>query len=618
MRVHLKIVLALASCLFAIVAAADSITSVSPTTINFGASEEFLTINGSGFAGDTTLVVFDGAFSVEPSIVSATHIEVFVPIDVTFVPGQHSVAVEVTDSLGTRLIGPAFITVVDPGAGNGPPQLSIPEVFVAEATNTEGAFVDYPVSATSANGQPASVSCSPPPGSQFPLGTTNVHCLATDLNGSSSGSFILVVTDSTPPVVVTPGDIVSTQPVVTFSVSATDNLDGPVGVTCTPASGSTFSAGTTPVTCVALDAHFNPGLGFFDVTVTDGAPRLTVPDRIVTPATGPGGATVTYDVTATGGATISCSAASGSTFALGVTAVTCTATNAFGTDTGQFLVEVYDGFAPVLVLHDVTVTATSPAGAVVTFNPTAIDDVAGSVPVICAPPSGNTFPIGVTTVTCVADDGHANLATGTFKVTVLEQDTTPPVLMLTNVTAEATSPAGAIVTFTPTAVDETDGSVPVTCAPASGSTFALGDTLVQCSASDAHGNTAFGSFTVSVVDTTPPVISDLTATPNELWPPNHKMVAVDVSAVVFDAVDPSPLTHIIAVTSNQPVNGTGDGDTAPDWIIMGPVQVQLRSERSSGIDRKYTILVESTDEAGNSSTATVEVNVTQAKRRAVH
>jgi len=618
MRVHLKVVLAVGSCLFAIVAAADSITSVSPTTINFGASEDFLTINGSGFAGDTTLVVFDGAFSLEPSVVSASHIEVFIPSEVTLVLGQHSVAVQVTDSLGTRLIGPAFITVVNPGGGNGPPLLSIPEVFVAEATSAAGAVVNYNVSATSADGQPASVSCSPPPGSQFPLGTTNVQCLATDLNGSSSGSFIVVVTDSTPPVVVTPGDIVSTQAVVTFAVSATDNVDGPVGVTCTPASGTAFSAGTTLVTCIAFDSHFNPGIGFFNVTVTDGAPELTVPGTIAAATTGPGGVIVTYDVTATGGATISCTPASGSTFAVGSTQVTCTATNSFGSDTGQFLVVVYDNFPPVLFLQDVTVTATSPAGAVVTFNPTAIDDGAGSVPVVCTPPSGSAFPVGVTTVTCVAVDGFGNVATGTFDVTVIGLDTTPPVLMLTNVTAEAASAAGAIVTFTPTAVDETDGSVPVTCTPASGSMFALGDTLVQCSASDSHGNTAFGSFTVSVVDTTPPVISDLTATPNELWPPNHKMVTVDVSAVVLDAVDASPLTHIIAVTSNQPVNGTGDGDTAPDWNIVGPMQVQLRSERSSGVDRKYTILVESIDEAGNSSTGTVEVIVTQTKRRAAH
>jgi hypothetical protein len=54
------------------------------------------------------------------------------------------------------------------------------------------------------------------------------------------------------------------------------------------------------------------------------------------------------------------------------------------------------------------------------------------------------------------------------------------------------------VTYAATASDLVDGPRPVTCAPASGSTFAIGTTTVSCSASDAHGNRATGSFTVKV------------------------------------------------------------------------------------------------------------------------
>jgi hypothetical protein len=86
-------------------------------------------------------------------------------------------------------------------------------------------------------------------------------------------------------------------------------------------------------------------------------------------------------------------------------------------------------------------------------------------------------------------------------------EATPPVLHLpTNITAEATSPAGAIVSFSATATDARDTNVIVTCAPPSGSQFALGATTVNCSATNSRNKTAEGSFTVSVVDTTAPVV----------------------------------------------------------------------------------------------------------------
>lgn len=86
-------------------------------------------------------------------------------------------------------------------------------------------------------------------------------------------------------------------------------------------------------------------------------------------------------------------------------------------------------------------------------------------------------------------------------VTVTPSDTTPPVLTTPTspVTADATSPAGAVVTYVVTALDAVDGAVVPTCAPASGSTFALGDTTVSCTATDQAGNTsAPATFTVHV------------------------------------------------------------------------------------------------------------------------
>jgi uncharacterized protein len=85
---------------------------------------------------------------------------------------------------------------------------------------------------------------------------------------------------------------------------------------------------------------------------------------------------------------------------------------------------------------------------------------------------------------------------------------TPPVLHLpADITAEATSPGGAIVAYIATATDARDASVVVTCAPESGSLFALGATTVSCSATNSRHKTATGSFSVTVVDTTAPAVT---------------------------------------------------------------------------------------------------------------
>jgi hypothetical protein len=118
------------------------------------------------------------------------------------------------------------------------------------------------------------------------------------------------------------------------------------------------------------------------------------------------------------------------------------------------------------------------------------------------------------------------------------------------------------------------------------------------------------TISLGVVDTSPPSIDTLTANPNVLWPPNHKMVPVTVSVVASDIVDNALACQIVSVSSNEPVNGTGDGDTAPDWEVTGDLTVDLRAERSGqGSGRVYAINVGCTDDSGNSATALTTVTV---------
>jgi hypothetical protein len=145
-----------------------------------------------------------------------------------------------------------------------------------------------------------------------------------------------------------------------------------------------------------------------------------------------------------------------------------------------------------------SVEATGPGGATVTYTASATDAEDDPDPTPdCSPASGGTFPLGSTQVDCSVTDSGGLSASGFFTVTVV--DTTPPELNLpANITKAATSNSQASVTYSASASDLVDGSVPVSCTPASPHTFGVGTTTVNCSATDAHGNTASGSFTVTV------------------------------------------------------------------------------------------------------------------------
>ncbi len=255
-----------------------------------------------------------------------------------------------------------------------------------------------------------------------------------------------------------------------------------------------------------------------------------------------------------------------------------------------------------------TAEAQGPAGAIVDFEVTASDN-SGGVTVESTPTSGSLFPIGTTDVTATATDELGNSASVTFPITV--EDTTAPTITVTdNITAEATSSAGAVVNFAPTASDAVS-SVTIVSVPPSGSTFPLGTTIVNVTATDAAGNSTATSFTVTVKDTTAPVINSVTASPSSLsWTWDHRMRTVTVTAVATDNLGGPVTSKITSVTSDQPISGLSPFDKSPDWSITGNLSVQLRAERDwRKPGRTYTITVECKDGAGNAKIGTVQVYV---------
>jgi large repetitive protein len=150
----------------------------------------------------------------------------------------------------------------------------------------------------------------------------------------------------------------------------------------------------------------------------------------------------------------------------------------------------------------------------------------------------------LTVVTCTAKDAAGNTAAASFKVTVKDV-TAPAIATPAGIVAEATSAAGAAVTFALPSATDAVGVTSVSCTPSSGSIFPIGSTSVSCRASDAASNSASSSFSVLVRDTTSPVIgatanvtkgtSSLTGTPVSYPTPT----ATDAVGVVSMTCSPS-------------------------------------------------------------------------------
>jgi len=240
----------------------------------------------------------------------------------------------------------------------------------------------------------------------------------------------------------------------------------------------------------------------------------------------------------------------------------------------------------------------------------------------------------------VCDNGAPSLcATGTVNVTVAAVNDAP-IAVDDSVATEA----GMMLTFSATDLtandstgpaDEASQTLTVTAVTATTEThgtvvldseghvkytpemFFAGDATFTYQVCDngSPSQCSTGTVTVTVSDTTPPVMSALTLSDTRLWPPNHQMVTINVGYSVMDFGDAAP-SCVLSVGSNEPDNGLGDGDTPGDSTVVNAHQVKLRAERAaSGDGRIYTINADCTDRFGNvahkSATVTVPKNNTK-------
>jgi hypothetical protein len=364
--------------------------------------------------------------------------------------------------------------------------------------------------------------------------------------------------------VVAPSLVEATGPTtsVDWSVSVSDEDEPDPTPTCSHSDPASLGVGDHTISCSVTDSEMLPASDSALVTVQDTTgPTVTPPTDVTAPAENASGANVSYGSASandlvSGSVPVTCDPASGSLFPLGVTTVTCTATDAhMNPGSATFTVTVQDMTPPTLVGMPANIVVSSTTPTVVTYtNPTATDNVDPSPSVVCSPASGSTFPFGTTTVTCTATDDSGNQTTGSFTVTVQDPDA-PVVTVPANMTLEANSAAGSVALFPDpaSAIDNADGPLLADCVPSSGATFPIGVTTVTCSVADSDGNTGTNSFTVTVQDTTPPTL----ILPGNLILTSSTPVSRSSTAITSwlsfvsasDLVDPS-----VAITHNSPAS----------------------------------------------------------------
>jgi hypothetical protein len=483
-----------------------------------------------------------------------------VPPSGSFFPlGTTTVNCRATDAVGNAAFCSFKVEVVPDSA---PPIIVCPTAPVVRWICTNGTPIHFPVTATDDCDTNVTIVCNPPSGSPLPPGDHVVVCDAIDDCGKRDRcQFVISVRpDTEPPKINCPSNIVvwtcdPTGATVGYVVTATDDCDEDVDLTCTPPPGH-FPPGTTIVTCRAVDGCDKVSTCTFTVTVRvdQEPPRLDCPTNIVAWTCNPDGTIVDYTVTATDdcdtNVTIVCVPPSGSNFPIGTTVVMCRALDDCNhVSFCEFTVSVRQDTEPPRITcpNNVTNWVCTPNGGPVTYTVSATDDCDTNVTIVCVPPSGSNFPPGSTLVDCVATDDCGNKDQCRFFVFV-RQDTEPPRLNCPEKIEICTcSPNGTNVTFHVTATDDCDTNVTIVCNPPSGSNFPPGTTTVTCTARDDCGNTSDCSFPVTVIVNTVAIVC----------PPDIKVFTCSNSVVVnynVGAANRCGRTTSLCVVAD---NGTG-------------------------------------------------------------
>lgn len=456
------------------------------------------------------------------------------PSGATFPVGITNVTLRVTDVAGNRTDCSFSVTVTDVQD----PVINCPATINVNTTAnlcTAAATWTPPVGTDNCLGSVTVQTAGPASGSQFSLGATTISYRVTDASGrTGTCSFNVVVTDNQNPVITCPNNISvaaasgTCAANVTYSTpSATDNCSGvSVAYLSGGTSGSSFGVGISTIVWRATDAAGLTANCSFTVTVTDNQPpTISCPADINTNAAfGTCAANVSYQIPTAfdncPGATATRTAglASGSSFPVGQTTVTYTATDAStNTYSCSFTVTVADNQNPVIsgcpALNLSFNNDPNQCSYVYNYTPpTVSDNCAGSSIIMTAGLApGAAFPAETTTtVTYTATDAVGNTATCTFNVRV-EDVQAPAITCPANITVNNSQglcgTAAGVVTFPNASFSDNCAGTTLqqTAGNASGAAFSVGTQTITFVATDAALNTNTCSFTVTVNDNEAPI-----------------------------------------------------------------------------------------------------------------
>ncbi|KAJ8041635.1 Hyalin [Holothuria leucospilota] len=333
------------------------------------------------------------------------------------------------------------ITVVEIPV-DAPPMVTCPPdqtLSAGEFTNQAVATWSEPV-ATDDSNLPVTVTCTPPSGSTFDVGTNPVTCIAVDNNGNTDiCTFTVTVQDDTPPAISQcPGNIMQTVSALVTSI--------PIQWT-----EPTATDVSSPVTVLA---EVNPPLVVAVPSVTE----------------------IRYTFTDAAGNSADC----------------------------VFTISSFvDMLAPVLVCppNQQAYVMTGDATVSVSWDPPQVSDNVDNVVAIPTSIPGTFFSVGSNTVTYAAIDTSGNVDMCSFEVVVSVDNTLP---VLTNCPADQTLSAqggtSVAATWTEPTVSDAVSQVTLTATAQSGDTFDVGDNVVTFTAVDEAGNTAQCSFTITVTN----------------------------------------------------------------------------------------------------------------------
>jgi hypothetical protein len=453
-----------------------------------------ITVNG----GDTTIechsVYADDGASADDACDGSVAVTLSGSVDAD-VPGTYTITYTATDASGNSASATRTVTVVDTAA----PVISVIGGDITVECHTS--YADAGATADDACEGAVAVTASGAVNVNVP-GTYTISYTATDSAGNSAGATRTVtVVDTTAPSITINGGNATVECHTSYSdagASADDACDAGVGVT---QSGSVDVnvPGTYTITYTSTDASGNSASAVRTVTVVDtAAPVINVigGDATVECHTGYTDAGATADDACEGNVTVTASGTVDVNVP-GTYTVTYTATDAAGnTATATRTVTVVDTVAPVITVIGGNTTVEC-HGVYADAGATADDACEGPVAVSTSGSVDVNVP-GTYTVTYTAIDAAGNAATATRTVAVVDT-TAPTIVCPANQVITQTNCAGGVVFVEPTASDNCDGNVTVTCVPASGAQLGPGTHTIVCTATDDAGNSSSCSFTVTVV-----------------------------------------------------------------------------------------------------------------------